>query len=402
MANGVIGRSNALNGNAGQYFYNYASVASAIAYLSNIRVLKGTALYTTNFTPPTTVLTAIANTQLLIVANTFIDSSNNNHTITTQRLYPDLTTSVGFLPDVTQLTSGYANTYTGFQITGNLFASNTITGNLLATNSLDANSFGRSIGTLPNKSDTVARLQVYSYVTSHTQPGNYTFTIPSETTRIKITGVGGGGGAGGLVTGSGATPSTPTTTVGGQGGGAASFILYAKGPFSPNVFNITVGGAGQGGSSDYNANTVTPGSSGANTRIWNLNANGSNISVSANGGGGAAAWNSFGYGRPSIPYGFSGFGGRGGIAGQANTSNSNFIILTYAGFNGNVGNTFISTEDSKELGMSGYSKIGSYGVGGYGVESTDGNGNLHSPALNSQAGWRDGFPGTIGAVIIEY
>jgi len=34
-------------------------------YLSDIRIIKGTALYTTNFTPPTTPLTAVTNTQLL-------------------------------------------------------------------------------------------------------------------------------------------------------------------------------------------------------------------------------------------------------------------------------------------------------------------------------------------------
>ena len=52
---------------------------------SNIRVVKGTALYTANFTPPTTALTAIANTVLLLnttTAQPFVDSSSNNLTIT--------------------------------------------------------------------------------------------------------------------------------------------------------------------------------------------------------------------------------------------------------------------------------------------------------------------------------
>ena len=52
-------------------------------YISNLRILKGTALYTTNFTPSTSSLTNIANTSLLTLqSNRFIDNSNNNFTIT--------------------------------------------------------------------------------------------------------------------------------------------------------------------------------------------------------------------------------------------------------------------------------------------------------------------------------
>jgi len=52
-------------------------------YLSNIRVVKGTAVYTGNFTPSTTPLTAITNTSLLTCqSNRFIDNSSNAFTIT--------------------------------------------------------------------------------------------------------------------------------------------------------------------------------------------------------------------------------------------------------------------------------------------------------------------------------
>jgi len=52
-------------------------------YMSNLRVVKGTALYTANFTPPTSALTAIANTSLLTLqSNRFIDNSTNAFTIT--------------------------------------------------------------------------------------------------------------------------------------------------------------------------------------------------------------------------------------------------------------------------------------------------------------------------------
>ena len=55
-------------------------------YMTNFRVIKGTALYTANFTPPTTVLQPITNTSLLLqVANSsaiVTDSSTNAFTVT--------------------------------------------------------------------------------------------------------------------------------------------------------------------------------------------------------------------------------------------------------------------------------------------------------------------------------
>lgn len=52
-------------------------------YISNARVLKGTALYTSAFTPPTQQLTAITNTSVLTCqSNRLIDNSTNNLAIT--------------------------------------------------------------------------------------------------------------------------------------------------------------------------------------------------------------------------------------------------------------------------------------------------------------------------------
>jgi len=52
-------------------------------YVSNARIVKGTAVYTSNFTPSTTPLTAITNTSLLTCqSNRFRDNSTNNFTIT--------------------------------------------------------------------------------------------------------------------------------------------------------------------------------------------------------------------------------------------------------------------------------------------------------------------------------
>jgi hypothetical protein len=52
-------------------------------YISNLRVIKGTALYTSAFTPSTTPLTAVSGTELLTCqSNRFVDNSSNAHSIT--------------------------------------------------------------------------------------------------------------------------------------------------------------------------------------------------------------------------------------------------------------------------------------------------------------------------------
>ena len=58
-------------------------------YISDIQVVKGTAVYTTTFTPPAAPLTAIANTSLLTLQNNqsvnnnvFLDNSTNNFLVT--------------------------------------------------------------------------------------------------------------------------------------------------------------------------------------------------------------------------------------------------------------------------------------------------------------------------------
>jgi hypothetical protein len=63
--------------------YNNVAAVQMIGYISNQRLINGTALYTSNFTPSTTPLTAIANTALLTCqSNRFIDNSTNAYAIT--------------------------------------------------------------------------------------------------------------------------------------------------------------------------------------------------------------------------------------------------------------------------------------------------------------------------------
>ena len=85
-------------------------------YISNVRIVKGTGLYTSAFTPPTAPLTAITNTSLLTCqSNRFIDNSTNNFTITPsgapsiQRFNPFLPTSSQAYSTSVYGGSGYLN-----------------------------------------------------------------------------------------------------------------------------------------------------------------------------------------------------------------------------------------------------------------------------------------------------
>jgi hypothetical protein len=86
--NGVSAGTYALTTDYSGITYNaiqvgtYQSSNFYAGYLSNVRVVKGTAVYTSNFTPSTTPLTAISGTALLTCqSNVVKDNSTNNLTI---------------------------------------------------------------------------------------------------------------------------------------------------------------------------------------------------------------------------------------------------------------------------------------------------------------------------------
>jgi hypothetical protein len=65
------------------FIIGQVSGRNTVGYVSNLRIVKGTAVYTANFTPPTAPLTAITNTSLLTCqSNRFRDNSSNNFTLT--------------------------------------------------------------------------------------------------------------------------------------------------------------------------------------------------------------------------------------------------------------------------------------------------------------------------------
>jgi hypothetical protein len=101
-------------------------------YISNLRFVIGTAVYTSNFTPSTTPLTAITNTRLLTCqSNRFVDNSSNNFTLTLTNT-PQVKPWSPFAP-----TSAYSTSVEG----GSLHFLGT-TGNYLSSPSNSAFAFG--------------------------------------------------------------------------------------------------------------------------------------------------------------------------------------------------------------------------------------------------------------------
>ena len=96
--NGVAGTtatiSGAVNNSAVDKYVGAFTVGTGVptGYISNFRLVNGTAVYTSAFTPPTKPLTAIANTSLLVCSsNAFVDKSTNNFSPTvygTPKVYP--------------------------------------------------------------------------------------------------------------------------------------------------------------------------------------------------------------------------------------------------------------------------------------------------------------------------
>ena len=74
-------------------------------YLSNLRIVKGTSVYNSTFTPPTTPLTAITNTSLLILQSyRYVDNSSNNFALTLTGT-PPVTAFSPFAPTTAYSTS---------------------------------------------------------------------------------------------------------------------------------------------------------------------------------------------------------------------------------------------------------------------------------------------------------
>jgi len=79
----ALGNTTAFGGTSGATAVGSNGGTSFNGYISNARIIKGTALYTSSFNPSTTPFTAVSGTSLLTCqSNRLIDNSTNNFTVT--------------------------------------------------------------------------------------------------------------------------------------------------------------------------------------------------------------------------------------------------------------------------------------------------------------------------------
>jgi len=103
--------------------YNAGNTEYFQGFISNLRVVVGTAVYTANFTPPTSPLTAISGTQLLTLqSNRYKDNSTNNFAISSS----SASTISPFNP------FGFSTPYTIAENGGSFFSNGTA-GNYIST-----------------------------------------------------------------------------------------------------------------------------------------------------------------------------------------------------------------------------------------------------------------------------
>lgn len=348
-------------------------------YLNNVRIVKGTALYTASFTPSTSQLTAVSGTSLLTCqAPTIIDNSVNAFTITVNGDTRVALSDSPFGFSNVKLLTAQSNTFTDSSLN-----------NFTITNS----------GTLVtdfNPFDQIA--------------GAY----------LAVAGGGGGGGQGG-------------------GGGAGGLLYRTNLIIAPNVtYTITVGAgaasASPGSSFGSNSRITTAGFAANIIAVGGGAGQSRDVGVpggvggSGGGGGGGASGGDAagkagipGQGNPGAPGGFPSGGGGGGGAGGAGIGGSPYggnggigVYLTISGSNvayagggggGGVGG-YDSGGGAGGIGGGGGGKHGTTGGGGFsgGTFSTTAAPGTHGPgAINTGGGGggSNSYLGGSGIVILR-
>lgn len=235
--------------------------------------------------------------------------------------------------------------------------------------------------------------QFYSYQKQivFSSPGSYSYTVPDGIYKIYIAAAGGGGG------GSGASYDGTSQNCHGSGGGGGAAVFNYEFPVNPGqIFSISVGAAGKGGSSGTSSSfSPKPGTDGEDTVISGV--------ITLPGGKGATVeeeisniWRTYG-GEP----GGTG-GGKGGRGGYYNGSST---VLGSSGSPGIIGSG--GAANSNDSGGGG----GSLGNGGTGNYYENRGGTVRPPTKGGGGGGgtfeqgfaydTDGLDGADGYVMIS-
>lgn len=233
--------------------------------ISNLRIVKGTAVYTANFTPSTTPLTAITNTSLLTCQSaTFIDNSTNNFTITVVG-NTSTTTISPFFTAVTSATGGTGGSAlaTGTPAsTGGTGGTGTFTGGtggLGGTNLSSAQNGGGGGGGAGGVNG--AGANGGNGADNDNSGGGGGGNGGGSAGGNAIVGTSGSGGNNSLGSGGGASVTAAAGNTGGRGGGGSGgegTFAGGKGGNGADILGGVGSGGGAGGSGNA-ANTATSG-----------------------------------------------------------------------------------------------------------------------------------------------
>jgi hypothetical protein len=370
----LIANSSALSGNLdpgaefriGSLSSGYPRIFNGL--ISNFRFVKGTALYTSDFTPPTSTLTAVTNTSALLLTGSSptTDGSTNNLTVTNN--------------GTVVVKSGNVGAY--------VKAFNDASGN--------------------NQHWTPVAVNVQPSFTKFITPGTTTWTAPPGVTSVNylvVAGgggggqsIGGGGGAGGLLQGRlDVTPGTSYTVTVGSGGAGGSTAGAAGANGGNSVFSsiTAIGGGGGGG----NTNNQTSGGSGGGSGELAAVASG----TAGQGYAGGAAYDAGSY------YGSGGGGGAGGVGANGTSAGGgaggagllSYITGASQYYAGGGGGGYYPTGGNQAAGGS--------NVGGSSGAASTPNGRDGAPFTGSGGGGAantssagNGGSGSGGIVILSY
>ena len=294
-------------------------------YISNLRVVKGTAVYTSTFTPPTAPLTAIANTSLLTCQSPTIVDNSLNALIITSNGGASVVANGPFSPNVTSTANltlsiiiGAGGAGTGVASTQGANGGNTLiyspvglTANVIAVGGGGGGYY--SAGVQTNGSNGGSGGGAGSGGSGQSRSGGSGFGYPSPTQQGNPGGNnhaqdGAGASAGGGGAGGANAPNTPSTGVGGNGAPPSLSGGGGNGRYSsmigyPRAYAAGGGGGGGTAGGAYNGSGYEGSmfSSGSGTPGSSPIPAGSGNSNSGSGGGGGNA----------SPLGNAGSGGSG-------------------------------------------------------------------------------------------